>query len=78
MKHLSNDGIVIYLKISFDVMMERIRNIKTRGILLRENESMRDMFDARERLYEKYADVIISCDGANAEETVAEICRAVR
>ena len=74
MKHLKENGTVIYLRISFDVMLSRIRNITTRGILLHDGETIQDMYTAREPLYRKYADIIIDCDGLTVEESVTAVC----
>ena len=57
-----------------EVLMKRLRNIKERGVVLRQGESFEDMFTARTRLYEKYADVTISEEGSSIEDTL----RAVR
>lgn len=74
MKHLKEKGTVVYLRISLEVMLSRIRNITTRGILLREGETIQDMYAAREPLYRKYADIIIDCDELTVEEAVAAVC----
>ncbi len=73
MEHLGKDGIIVYLKVSFNVMMNRISNITTRGILLKPGETMEDMFHAREALYLKYADHTIDCDDLSIEEVVAKL-----
>ena len=73
MEHLKENGIVIFLKISYPVMAERIRNITTRGILLHPGESLADMFHNREALYERYSDFIIDCDSLTIEQTVEAI-----
>ena len=74
MKNLSSIGKVVYIKISFEEMMKRIKNITTRGIVLGEGESLEDMFKRREALYEKYADFTIECDGQTVEQTVEKLC----
>ncbi len=76
MNHLRENGRVIWLKIGLKEMLDRIKNMKTRGILLKNGETIEDMFREREALYEKYADVIIDCNNSTIEETVAKICGA--
>lgn len=76
MNHLRENGRVIWLKIGLKEMLDRIKNMKTRGILLKNGETIEDMFSEREALYEKYADVIIDCNNSTIEETVAKICGA--
>lgn len=77
MNHLKENGKVIYLKISFDEMMSRIKNITSRGIALSEGETLEQMFERREKLYEKYADIVIECDNSTVEQTVQQICFAI-
>ena len=77
MTHLRELGTVIYLKISFEEMCSRISNITTRGILLRDGETLEDMFRAREQRYEEYADIILDCDTLSVEQAVSAICSAV-
>ena len=78
MEHLRKDAVVIYLRVSFDTMVKRIADINTRGILLRNGETMEAMFSEREALYEKYADKVIDCNDKKIEETVSEIVRSIR
>ena len=40
-EHLRKDGVVIYLKISFEEMVRRLNNITTRGIVLVAGQSLR-------------------------------------
>jgi len=78
MAHLKEGATVIYLRITFDTMVKRIADMRSRGILLRDGESLEVMFAERESLYEKYADRIIDCDDRTIESIVSEIVKAVR
>lgn len=73
MRHLKSIGTVIYLKISYKSMKNRIRNPKTRGILLKDGETLRDMYEERRALYEQYADITIECDRNTIAATVEAI-----
>lgn len=77
MRHLKEDGVIVYLKISYQSMKNRIKNLASRGILLKENETLLDMYNHRASLYEKYADITISCDGLAIEDTVGLLCKEV-
>lgn len=77
MAHLKELGKVVYLHLSFDKMVERLTNITTRGVVLKNGETLRDMYDERLPLYEKYADVTINCDNNTIEQTVEEITKLV-
>ncbi len=73
MEKLKEDGIVIYLEISFKNMMRRIRNFKKRGVVLKENQTPKDMYNERAELYNKYADIVIDVNKNSIEETVGQI-----
>jgi shikimate kinase len=73
MEHLRKDGIVIYLKISFEEMVRRLNNITTRGIVLAAGQSLRDMYNQRVPLYEKYADITIDCSDGDFEKCIGNV-----
>lgn len=70
MKKLKEDGVIVYLKVSPDELRNRIKNIHTRGIAMKEGTSIFELYEERAPLYEKYADIIVECDGKTAEECV--------
>lgn len=78
MAHLKEIGTVVYLKQSFRVLNRRLRNIRNRGVVLKEGQTMRDLFEERRVLYEKYADVIVDEYGLSIEETVDAVCEALK
>ena len=78
MEHLAAHGIVVYLKISCDEMERRLRNIITRGIVLKNDESLRDMYNERVPLYEEYADITVDCTDADFEDCVAYIIEELK
>ena len=59
MEHFREIGAVIYLQVDYEVIRKRLHNIKRRGVALRENQTLRDLYDERCALYEKYADMIV-------------------
>ena len=74
MKHLSENGKVVYLKVDKKELFSRLKNINERGVVLRDGESLEEMYDERSVLYEKYAEIIIDETNASIEDTVAKIC----
>ena len=56
-------------------MVDRIKNITTRGVVVKKGKSLKDMYNERLPMYQKWADVIIDCDNKAIEETVAEIVK---
>lgn len=78
MEHLKSGGVVVYLKISFEEMEKRLRNITTRGIVLSYGETLREMYDGRVPLYEKYADITIACSDEDFETVVGKVMDRLR
>ena len=70
MKHFKEIGTVVYLKASYRTIKERIRSPKKRGVVLREGQTFRDLYEERTKLFEQYADLTICEDGCQIEETI--------
>jgi shikimate kinase len=72
MSHLKSISKIIFLDVEFEIIRERIRNFETRGIAKADSQTFKDLFDERQILYKKYADLTIECSRLNQEE-IAEI-----
>ena len=70
---IATGGSVIYFHLSYEEMLGRINDLTTRGIVVKNGSTLLDMYNERLPLYEKYADVIIECNGNTVEETVEKI-----
>ena len=73
MEHLKEIGTVVYLEVSFPTLEKRLSDIKGRGVVLKEGQTLYDLYEERTPLYEKYADVRVSEDGLSVEETVEQL-----
>lgn len=73
MEHFKEIGTVVYLRTSFEEISKRISNFETRGIVVPEGETFRDVYDERVPLYEKYADLIVDTEAGDLWETVESI-----
>lgn len=73
MEHLSRIGTVVYLRVPYDTLEKRLEDIKGRGVVLKEGQTLRTLYDERTPLYEKYADIEISEDDLNVEQTVEKL-----
>lgn len=62
MEHLKKIGKVVYLKVDYDELLKRIDNFSTRGIVIENGKTFRDLYNERTILYEQYADIIIECN----------------
>ncbi len=66
MEHFKQIGTVVYLKASYETIEKRIRNFATRGIVIPEGQTFRDVYNERTALYEKYADITVDVDADKA------------
>ena len=73
MEHFKTLGRIVYLKIDFDTLEERLHHTKQRGVVLRPGQTKKELYDERTVLYEKYADICVSEEGMGIEETVQKL-----
>lgn len=73
MNHFKEIGTIVYLKVPFDTINNRISNAKNRGVVLKDGQTLKDLYDERTALFEKYADHVISEEGLSLEETIDEV-----
>lgn len=70
MEHLKRISTVVYLKISYEEMEARIGNVTDRGVAIPEGYTLRDLYNERTALYEKYADITVDEEGLTLGDTV--------
>ena len=70
MEHLKEIGTVVYLEVPYSTIEKRLSDIKGRGVVLKDGQTLYDLYMERTPLYEKYADVTVLEEGLNVEETV--------
>ena len=77
MRHFKQIGTVIYLHATYEDIYKRITNAKNRGVVLKEGQTLKDLYDERVKLFEKYADYTVSEEGLSLEETIDEVMELV-
>lgn len=75
---LKENGIVVYLKLSYEEICRRLGDLKTRGVVLKEGFTFQDLYDERSPLYEAQADYIVGLDGCSIEESVEKIVEEIQ
>lgn len=73
MEHLKKIGTVVYLKLDYEILKKRLGNLRCRGVVLRKGQTLKDLYDERTPLYEKYADIVVDEKNLNIEETLQKI-----
>lgn len=77
MRHYKEIGTVVYLQTSYQTISNRIGDPKKRGVVLKEGQTLRDLYEERRVLFEKYADVIICEDGLTLDETIGKVVESL-
>lgn len=77
MQHFKEMGTVVYLQASFETIQSRLKNAKKRGVTLREGQTLKQLYDERVILFEKYADITVSEDGIDLPETIEKVLNAI-
>lgn len=78
MEHFQNIGTVVYLKLSFDAISDRLGDLNERGVTLRKGQNLIQLYEERAPLYEKYANITIDCEHLSIREIVGQIAETVR
>ena len=78
MEKLKTLGTIVYLKLSYETIAKRLGDLKARGVALKEGFTLKDLYEERTPLYEKYADIAVELDGKTVMESVEAIAKAVQ
>lgn len=73
MAHLKEISTVVYLKLSYEEVEERLGDLKDRGVAVKDGMMLRDLYEERVPLYERYADVTVDETGKTPGQTVDEL-----
>lgn len=78
MAHLQEIGTVIYLKLSYEAIANRLGDLHERGVALKENQTLLELYEERIPLYEHYADVTIDCEKLQLREVAEQIMEKMK
>ncbi len=73
MAHLGEIGTIVYLKLPYEDIKERLGDLVKRGVALKNGQTLYELYEERIPLYEKYADITVDCHEKAIREIVAEI-----
>lgn len=73
MEHLKETGTVLYLKIGYKELCERLGDLTARGVVLKKGQSFEELYKERIPLYESYADIVIDEKNKYIRQIVDEI-----
>ncbi|MEY8561496.1 shikimate kinase [Eggerthellaceae bacterium 3-80] len=79
MAHLGEIGTIVYLKISYDQLVERLSDLQERGVVLKGGigMSLRELYDERKPLYEQYADITVDVNDLSITAAARKVADAI-
>ena len=78
MEHLRRSGLTVYIRLPYEEIEKRLSNLATRGVTLREGQTLHDLYCERVPLYEANADLVYDAFGSDIETTVSSIAAMIR
>lgn len=75
MEHLCGIATICYLRLPYEGIRERLNNPVARGVVFREGQTLRSLYDERVPLYEKYANLTVDCENKNIREIALELSK---
>lgn len=78
MAHLASIGTIVYIRQSLDVLRDRLSDINGRGVVLKDGQTLDDLYEERCRLYEKYSDITVNEEGLSIEQTLNKIVTSLQ
>ncbi|MCI5656113.1 MAG: shikimate kinase [Candidatus Pseudoruminococcus sp.] len=69
MEHFKKIGIVVYIRLPYGEIANRLGDLTQRGVSIKKGQTLLDLYNERIPLYEKYADIIVDENGMAIPET---------
>ena len=77
MRHLREIGWIVWLNADFETIRGRLSDIRGRGVVLRDGQTLEALYEERAILYRRWADLTVNEDGQGLEATVEAVRRAL-
>lgn len=77
MQSLKDQGTVIYLKLPFETIEHRVGDLRGRGVAMKPGQTLKELYDERTPLYERYADIVCPCEDKEIREIVDMIAKSL-
>ena len=78
MEHFKEIGKIVYLHVSYPILEQRLSDIKGRGVVLKDGQDLKALYEERTPLYEKYADIIDEEEQMGVEDTVEALIEQLK
>jgi shikimate kinase len=71
--HLKKSGVLVFLNTKMYQLERRLKNVHTRGIAMKNGQTLTTLYNERLPLYREYTDIEIDCSKKHIETIVEEI-----
>lgn len=78
MEHLREISTVVYLRLPYEQLQERLGDLHQRGVVLKPGQGLRDLMEERTPFYEKYAHIIVDEEDLDIRSIVDRITSALK
>ena len=75
MEHLAKLGIIVYLNVDLNLILERIAKNPERGLAIAPGQTIEDLFHERELLYKKYANITLDAKTMSPKECAQKLMK---
>jgi len=73
MQHLSKISKIVYIKLSYEELKQRLGSLSQRGVVLKEGETLKELYEERAALYEKYAEINVDTERMGIQDAAKKI-----
>ena len=77
MAHLASIGTIVFLEIDLESLENRVKNVATRGLAKRPDQSLEDLFIERQALYCQVANITVNCSTMTQEGVCSRIIKEI-
>ncbi|MBQ8140095.1 MAG: shikimate kinase [Clostridia bacterium] len=77
-ERLRSLGKMVYIKLPIEEIERRVTNLHSRGVAMNAGQTLRDVYELRRPIYEKYADLSVDVSGNDIAENCRRLVEMVR
>ncbi len=77
MAHLKCHGVIVYLRLDLDRLLQRVSGLDSRGVVKSPGQTIEELYRQRQPLYESWAQATIDCGGLSHERVVGAVIAAI-
>ena len=78
MENLEKEGYIVYIKLSYEEIEKRLGSLKERGVSIKEGMTLKDLYEERIPLYEKYAEITVDTSDMDVRQSVLYIMDQIK